>query len=236
MELKSLTSIGNYRNCNDDSCYFDEEKGFLLIADGMGGYSGGNIASDVAVSIFKNHYLGVSEETYRDDLKDLFSMVNSEIIEKAASDYDYQKMGTTLSVFCFHNDKYYIGHIGDSRIYLFRNDQLSLLTEDHNMASEMLRSGKISRKDAEHHPGKHLLTRVLGRKPLPEIYFNSGELLPDDIVLLCTDGISGVLTDKKISNLLKKFREPDAILEELTKKALKSGAMDNLSAMIFKNN
>ena len=155
--IKSITEIGKYRDYNDDSCYYDERKGLMVMADGMGGYAGGSLASSIAVDIFKNHFIGVSRESYKTDLTDMFSICNDEILSEAKRKPAYSEMGTTLTVICFDEGRYYIAHIGDSRAYLFRKGRLTRLTEDHNMVGELLRSGQISMRDAQHHPGKNML-------------------------------------------------------------------------------
>ena len=124
MMIRSITDIGNNRNYNDDSCFYDEKKELMVIADGMGGYAGGSIASVAAVKIFQKHYMGVSEESYQQDLNDLIVMCNNEILELAKRNADYNEMGTTLTALCFRDDRYYIGHIGDSRAYLYRDGEL----------------------------------------------------------------------------------------------------------------
>ena len=233
MLIRTITDIGNDRNYNDDSCFYDEKKNLMVIADGMGGYSGGRIASATAVEIFRKHYMGITEESYKDDLKDLFLMCNNEVIETAKRHKEYSDMGTTLTALCFHEDRYYIAHMGDSRAYLFRNGKLHRLTEDHNMANELLKSGSISQKDANKHPGKHMLTRVIGRNPLSEIAYYSGETYKDDVFFMCTDGISGYLDDKKIAGIIKNSNLEQA-LNQLVKKVLDRKGKDNITAMLAK--
>lgn len=233
MLIRSITDIGNNRNYNDDSCFYDEKKQIMVIADGMGGYSGGRVASAAAVRIFQTHYLEVSSETYRDDLKDLFSMCNDEVVEIAKRHSEYHSMGTTLTALCFHENHYYIGHVGDSRAYLLRNGKLYRLTEDHNIAGELLKNGTISQKEMQKHPGKNMLTRVIGRNPLSEIAYYSGDVYPDDVFLLCTDGISGYLDDKKIAAIIKNGNLEQA-LNQLVKKVLDCKGKDNLTAILAK--
>lgn len=234
MLIKSITDIGNDRDYNDDSCYYDEKKEIMVVADGMGGYAGGRVASAVAVKLFQIHYMGVTEETYQQDFRDLFMMCNQEIIEEAKRNGDYRDMGTTLTVLAFHEERYYIGHVGDSRAYLYRGGKLTRLTNDHNLAAELLRNGQITKKDAQHHPGKSMLTRVLGRLPLSEIDFYSGEAMKDDLYLLCTDGISGYLDDKKIAGIIKNSNHLEQSLNLLVKKVLDRKGRDNLTAILGK--
>ena len=234
MLIRSITDIGNDRNYNDDSCYYDERKELMVMADGMGGYSGGRVASAIAVKIFQTHYMGITEETYQQDLKDLFMMCNQEIISAAKRNENYKEMGTTLTVLCFHEDRYYIGHVGDSRAYLCRGGKLTRLTNDHNLVGELLKSGQISKKDAQHHPGKNMLTRVVGRNPLSEIDFYTGEARKDDLYLLCTDGISGYLDDRKIAGIIKNSNHLEQSLNLLVKKVLDRKGRDNLTAILAK--
>ncbi len=232
--IKSITEIGNYRDYNDDSCYYDERKGLMVMADGMGGYAGGSLASSIAVDVFKKYFIGVSPETYKTDLTDLFSICNDEILSEAKRKPAYSEMGTTLTVICFESGRYYIAHIGDSRAYLFRKGKLTRLTEDHNMVGELLRSGQISKRDAQHHPGKNMLTKVIGRKPLSEISFYSGKIMKDDLFLLCTDGMSGYLDDKKIAAVIKYNYSLEQILNQLVEKVLDREGKDNITAIIAK--
>lgn len=234
MLFRSITDIGNYRDYNDDSCYYDEKKGLMVIADGMGGYAGGRVASALAVKIFQNHYIGVSEATYRRDLTDLFAMCNQDVMEAAKRANSYSEMGTTLTAICFQEDRYYVGHIGDSRAYLFRNGKLTRLTEDHNMVGELLRSGQISKKDALKHPGKNMLTRVIGRMPLSKIDFTAGDTEEGDIFLLCTDGITGYLDDKRIAATIKNSYNLEQTLNILVDKVLDRKGTDNITAIIGK--
>ena len=203
--IRSITEIGNYRNYNDDSC-----------------------------NVFKSHFIGIRQETYKEDLTDLFSICNDEIISEAKRKPAYAEMGTTLTVICFDVSRYYIAHIGDSRAYLFRKGKLTRLTEDHNIVGELLRSGQISKRDAQHHPGKNMLTKVIGRKPLSEISFYSGKIMKDDLFLLCTDGMSGYLDDKRITTVIKYNNSLEQILNQLVEKVLDRDGKDNITAILAK--
>lgn len=235
MVIRSITDIGNHRKTNDDSCYYNENMGLMLMADGMGGYAGGEIASSIAVKIFKDHFMGVTEKTYRDDLTDMFRMCNDEIIAEGKRDPRFRDMGTTLTVMCVADDRYYIAHVGDSRAYLFHNGRLKHLTEDHNMVNMLLKTGQITEKEAKKHPGKSLLTRVLGRNPICEIDFYEGDLQANDVIFMCTDGVSGFLLDKEISALLRKNEDMGDILNHFVKKVLDRGGEDNITAILAKN-
>ena len=235
MVIRSITDIGNHRKTNDDSCYYDEEKAWMLIADGMGGYAGGRIASAITVNVFKDHFHGVSAESYREDLSEMFQLCNSEILAAAQKDTLYREMGTTLTVLAAQDNRYYIAHIGDSRAYLYRRGKLKRLTEDHNVVAMLEKSGQITEKEAKTHPGKSMLTRVMGRKPMGEIDFYEGELKKNDLLLLCTDGISGYLEDREIAAFLKNNDEIEKKLENLVKKVLDQSGEDNITAILAKN-
>jgi protein phosphatase len=144
-------------------------------------------------------------------------------------------MGTTLTVLCVKDDRYYIGHVGDSRAYLIRKGKIKCLTEDHNMVTMLLKSGQITEKEAKYHPGKSMLTRVLGRKPMCEIDFYEGDLKKNDIIFMCTDGISGYLLDKEIVELIKNNKSMEQKLELFVKKVLDRGGEDNMTAILAKN-
>lgn len=235
MVIHSITDIGKHRKTNDDISYYDEHKGLLLIADGMGGYAGGGVASAIAAQVFSDHFTAVAEETYRDDLTALFRLCNDEIVAAAKKDQRYRDMGTTLTVFVAAGTRYYIGHVGDSRAYLFRDGSLKCLTEDHNMVTKLLKTGQISEKEAKKHPGRSMLTRVIGRNPMCGIDFFDGDLQSADMIFLCTDGISGFLLDQEISALLKKNETSEDILSHVVKKVLDRGGEDNITAILAKN-
>ncbi|HMM05597.1 MAG TPA: Stp1/IreP family PP2C-type Ser/Thr phosphatase [Clostridiales bacterium] len=235
MVIRSISDIGKYRKTNDDFSYYDEHKGLLLMADGMGGYAGGRIASSIAAQVFSDHFTTVEEETYRDDLTELFRLCNDEIVAAAKKDQRYREMGTTLTVLVAAKERYYIGHVGDSRAYLLRNGRLKCLTEDHNMVTKLLKTGQINEKEAKKHPGRSMLTRVIGRNPMCGIDFFDGDLKTDDMIFLCTDGISGYLLDKEISTLLRKNENIEDILHHVVKKVLDRGGEDNITAILAKN-
>lgn len=235
MVIRSISDIGNHRKTNDDSCYYDENKGLLLIADGMGGYAGGRVASSIAAQVFSDCFASLNEETYRDDLTELFRLCNNEIVAAAKKEYRFRDMGTTLTVLCVVNQRYYVGHAGDSRAYLFRNGRLKCLTEDHNMVTKLIKTGQITEKEAKKHPGRSMLTRVIGRNPMCGIDFYDGDLKTDDMIFLCTDGISGYLLDKEISALLRKNEDIEDILKHVVKKVLDCGGEDNITAILAKN-
>lgn len=234
MQIRSITDIGNFRNYNDDSCFYDEKKELMVIADGMGGYAGGRIASRIAVDVFRKYYMGITEETYQEELRNLFSISNNAIVDEAKRHNDHNKMGTTLTALCIYEDQYYIAHVGDSRAYLYRDGKLHRLTEDHNLVTELLKTKQITKKEAVNHPGKSMLTRVIGRAPLAEIDFYSGKTEEDDLFLLCTDGVSGSLDDKKIASSIKGNLSIEQMLNKLVNKVLDRGGKDNITAILGK--
>lgn len=232
--FRSITDIGDYRDYNDDSCYYDEKNGLMVMADGMGGYAGGHIASSMAVKVFHDHFMGITEDFYKEELNDLFLLCNNEITEYSKRNKRYKDMGTTLTAVCFKGEKYYIGHVGDCRAYMFRGGKLHRLTEDHNVAELLLKTGSISKKNAEKHPGNHMLTKVIGRTPMPQVDYYEGDLYKDDMILLCTDGLTGYLDEKKILAVLKSHDNPEHILNVLVQKVINNKGKDNITAILGK--
>ena len=235
------TEVGRVREHNEDSLkWFDplekkpasQEKGWLfVVADGMGGYAAGEVASKIAVDVLAQYYetvhppiLNILEEAIREANLQIFqrSRLGSEV-----------GMGTTIVCAAIAKEGLYLAHVGDSRAYLQRHQQLIPLTRDHTLVNDLLETGVITQEEARTHPQRHVLSRALGKKQevQPEL---CGPLSLDenDMLLLCTDGISGYLDDNQISYILQTNAEdPQAAVNALIQFADTIGGEDNATAI-----
>jgi PPM family protein phosphatase len=255
MDYFADTDIGKYREKNED--YFYASDDLFIVADGMGGHRAGEVASKLAVETFVREFKnGLSyviidknpEETAKHSginniqeqniIKELLinsiKISNKEVFKKAYSLPEYYGMGTTLTACYINNNEYNITHIGDSRLYIKRGDELNLLTSDHTITGELLRKGEISYEEAFDHPQRNYLTNVIGvaEEIKPDYY--SCKTLPEDIIIICSDGLSSMLRDKEILNIINKNKKIRDITKNLIKEAIKKGGMDNITIIAIK--
>ena len=230
MEFESFTSKGNIRENNEDNFLIKHEPfPLIVVADGMGGHKAGDVASQVAVDLIKNYEFEFDKEIL-DEVEDLINMVNREIINLGSKNPEYKGMGTTLSLALIYNNKLYIGHIGDSRIYIYRNANLEKITTDDSLVNELIENGKISKGEAFNHPQKHILTQALGTDFTINIENKIIELNDNDILLFCTDGLTDMIREEKIEEIItNNFSDINILTKKLGKKALENGGSDNIT-------
>lgn len=242
MRILGKTDIGRARDMNQDYFFASEERDLpklFIVADGMGGYKGGEIASSLAVNITKNYILNNLKDTPRDKesilnlVRSAIEYANLIIYERACEDKDLQDMGTTLDVCLIYNNKLYIGHVGDSRIYRIRKNIMRKLTKDHSYVETLIKDGSITKEEAYNHPKKNMLTKALGCSTLvePDIMYRA--FLKDDIILMCSDGLTNMLKDNEIYKIL--LDNPENPVEALINKANKLGGYDNITTIIVDN-
>ncbi|MEE0776405.1 MAG: Stp1/IreP family PP2C-type Ser/Thr phosphatase [Bacillota bacterium] len=236
MKAWSLTDIGLKRIENEDFYFCDAEKGLFLIADGMGGHAGGEVASATAVKVVRDHFFGVTEENYRKEISGIFRLANQEIYQLAQRKKHLKGMGTTLAAAAVSGEHLFIGYVGDSRVYLYRNGDIRQLTEDQNIAGQLVRSGELTEEEAMEHPGKNLLTNAMGLHPDLEIAFCHEILEKDDILLMCTDGLNSFLSSSELAQIIHKYeKDLSKALDKMLKTALERGGDDNITIILTKN-
>lgn len=235
------TSKGKVREQNEDSFTVLDcrEKGFMIfaVADGMGGMDFGDLASSTAVSVLKNEFNtcehpGNTIGDIRESLKQLFQKINIEIINKSNERESIAGMGTTMSLCIIDKNWINIGHIGDSRIYLIRDNKIKQLTKDHSYVENLVDTGKITREQARSHPDKNIITKALGLEMEIDLDFFREKIEPGDAVLLCSDGLTNEIDDEGIRSLICQDNDPDKIVKELLEKANKLGGRDNVTALL----
>ena len=236
------SDVGKVREINEDSYYISEsldEVQLYIIADGMGGYNGGEIASSLAIKSAKNYI----ENNFKDIEKDRDSIIqllgssmeyaNMVVYEKAKENPELQGMGTTLEICLIYNNKAYIGHVGDSRIYRVRKQFIRKLTQDHSYVQKLVKEGTITKEQAEHHPQKNMLMKALGCNAFVEPDVMVKGFLKDDILIMCSDGLSNMVDQQTIYEMASKNIEQAT--KDLVQLAKDRGGYDNITVVIIKN-
>lgn len=244
IELGNLTDIGCQREENQDSyCYAEPEsdeqfqtKGRLvMVADGMGGYEGGKIASSIAVDVLRSTYLNSTIEDPEGALADALTTAHLAIRCFAREHPEYSSMGTTCIAAVLCNGSLYYGHVGDSRLYLLRDSQITQLTRDQTLTERMVDEGLLRADEIREHADRHVLTAAMGVGESLAAEFPSAPipLLPDDFLLLCTDGLYDLINDDEL-RVLAGQGEPGTACRQLVETAKSRGGPDNITVQIVK--
>jgi len=247
LEVATRTDAGLVRPHNEDSVFANPGLGLAVLADGMGGYSAGEVASGMATSILgteleKAFAAMAPDEPMADGerwahaaLKQKIEHVNAAIFQASEDQPQYAGMGTTLVAALFHDNTVTVAHIGDSRLYRWRGNELRQLTRDHSLLQEQIDSGIISAEQAQHSQNKNLVTRALGIDPTVAAEMHDHEALPGDIYVLCSDGLNDMVADDEIASSLSAL---SANLElcaiRLVEMANDNGGRDNVSVMLVR--
>ena len=242
MRILAKSDIGKARDMNQDNFYAAQETDkikLFILADGMGGYKGGEIASSVAVYSAQNYICNNFEEIAKDKetilklITDSIEYANLMVYERSKETEELKDMGTTLDVCLIYNNKAFIGHVGDSRIYRIRKNFMRRLTKDHSYVEQLVEDGKITKEEADTHPKKNMLVKAIGCNSLVEPDVTCKAFLQDDILLMCSDGLTNMLKDQEIYKvLLENSENPVAAL---INRANREGGMDNITAIIIDN-
>jgi serine/threonine protein phosphatase PrpC len=232
------THVGRVRKGNEDAFLVDEERGVFLVADGMGGHAAGEIASDIAKRAVGGTLLeGVDRKLAADDLAhsmvDSFRVADLAIAEHVAANPETEGMGTTVTAMVICTDgTYRLGHIGDSRAYLLRDGQLAQLSRDHTWVQREVDEGRLTPSAARKHPYSHILTRALGADPSDAPDLQAGQLEAGDLLLLCSDGLTGMVPDAHLQRILLTEATNEERIAEMIALANKRGGRDNITAVI----
>lgn len=244
LHFAAKTDTGMARPHNEDSVVFSVEHGLAILADGMGGYSAGEVASGIATTVLKE----TLEERLKDYewgagasrskrlqqmMVDAIERTNSAIYEAAQTVQKYRGMGTTLVAALLHHNKIVVAHVGDSRAYRLRHGQLVQLTRDHSLLQEQIDAGLVSAEWARFAPNRNLVTRAMGVADTVEVEIHDHATLAGDIYLLCSDGLSDMIPPKVINEVLVSHAQNlDMICSTLIDKANASGGRDNISVIL----
>ncbi len=232
------TDVGRIRQGNEDNFFAeaDERRGVFVVADGMGGHAAGEVASEMAVSIVSRHLLPLQSvrdpgaaELINKSLQD----ANRAIFERMLAENDKQGMGTTASVMVLSDHGYLIGQIGDSRVYLYRDGTLTQITKDHSYVQEQVDAGLLTPEQARYHPYSNVITRCVGASDEVEADIYSGDVRVGDVFLLCSDGLTGMVDDRRLAQLLMARSGPGRIVDSLIAEANGRGGLDNITAIVI---
>lgn len=243
MVIYGITDTGKVRKINQDTCltYYDEEKNIaiLVVCDGMGGAKAGNIASEIAAEAFLEYIKSkLSKESTMIDITqymtDAVKTANEAVYAKSLDDADCAGMGTTLVAAVVTAAGAAIVNVGDSRAYHISGDKLTQITKDHSVVEDMIDRGDLTRSEANTHPNRNLITRVIGTAPETEPDFFFLNLAAGDYLLLCSDGLSTVVPEQLILAEIKTGPDVEAICRKLIERSVSGGAPDNVTAVLLR--
>jgi PPM family protein phosphatase len=226
------TDTGRQRQANEDS-YFARAPLFA-VADGMGGAQAGEVASRIAARAFERKRTVSREEPAEGQLEKIAQQANREIHKLAQEDSSRAGMGTTLTAALLRDDEVALGHVGDSRAYLLRDGQLKRLTKDHSLVEELRRQGRLTEEQAEEHPQRSIITRALGPEPSVNVDTMTFPARDGDVFLLCSDGLTTMVSDEQIREILVSSRNLRAAVNKLVDAANQGGGRDNITAVAFR--
>ncbi len=236
LQAAACTHVGMRREENQDQHAIVSELGLFLVADGMGGHRAGRLASQLACegAIRAVETLQGATVPLAERLRHAMTSANREIWNAAQKDSDLSGMGTTLVALLFDDKRLALAHVGDSRAYLFRHGRLRALTDDHSIVGELLRRHEITEIDARGHPHRHVLTRALGvrSKTEPDLAEMTPE--PGDVFVLCSDGLTGHVSDTEIAEHLMLEADPESTVQGLVDAAHQAGGLDNITVVLVR--
>lgn len=222
----AASDIGQVREGNEDSYLVIAP--LYAVADGMGGHRGGEVASNLALETVQTLF-----EQGSGTLAEQIEQANRAVFDRSQKDRSVSGMGTTLTAALIDGGRVHLAHVGDSRAYLFRAGELSLLTEDHTLVHKMVVEGEITEEEAETHPHRSILTRALGVDAAVQVDESDVEVAGGDRILLCSDGLTGMVSDEQIREILGRNPDPQPAVDELVTEANRAGGIDNITAVIL---
>ena len=235
------TDPGLVRSTNEDNFFCDEKIGLLIVADGMGGHAAGEIASRLAVTVIRDYFLSLPKQYGKyissygaatNRLNSAVSLANLAILDAARKSPQLKGMGTTIVAVLLNGNKLSIAHVGDSRAYLIRAGSIVQLTQDHSLVNEQIKNDIITASQASQSEMKNILIKALGISEDIEASLDELTVINNDILLLCTDGLSNMITDETILDIILSSRHYDAVCDSLISAANAMGGQDNVTAVI----
>lgn len=239
MEIFGLSDKGLKRSNNEDSFYINKSNRFAIVADGMGGHQGGEVASFMCTSVMSS-ILEKQLKTKKENeeikllLQTALINVNKEIYERSMSDNNLHGMGSTFSFFLNNKDSGLYLNIGDSRIYLIRNQQITQLTKDDSIVAELYDRGEITKSEYSSHPLRHIITKAVGIAEDLTVTVHQSDILNQDYIVLCSDGLHEMINDEEILFHVKKNKTVRKICKRLVQTANDYGGNDNITVIAIK--
>lgn len=246
VKFSGATDVGRARKHNEDSIFLPTDTRLGIVADGMGGHASGEIASRIAVETMSDYYQRTEQEqpltwpykvdrearADRNRMVTSIMLANLEIYERAQRDASCKGMGTTVDAVHFLDDTMIIGHVGDSRVYRYREGKLLQLTEDHSLINDYIKMKRVTAEEAENWPHKNVVVRALGNKDTVQVDLVQESPRAGDTFLLCSDGLTDMLSDAQISRVLDSETDLDRAVDVLIAGANEAGGNDNISVVL----
>jgi len=234
----SITDIGKERELNQDFAYVSEDRignlpNVFIVADGMGGHNAGDYASHLAVDTIIKEIKNSFEQSPVKILQNAISTANDELIKMASDNIKLNGMGTTLVACCVIGRFLQVANVGDSRLYLINQNEIKQITRDHSLVEEMVRMGGIDRETAKNHLDKNVITRAVGAEDKVDIDFFQVELQNGDTILMCSDGLTNMVEDREIQNIVTKDGDIEEKAKNLIDAANAHGGKDNIAVIII---
>ena len=237
LEVGQGTNTGMIRSGNEDNFYSDPDKGLFVVADGMGGHAAGEVASEMAVTIVAellSELRSLPDEDATRAINEAVRRANAAIYERTLTETEKHGMGTTVSLLGLHDWHYVIGQVGDSRVYLLREGRLVQLTKDHSYVQEQVDAGALTPEQARYHPYSNVITRCVGAgaEVQPDIYI--GQAQAGDTFLVASDGLTGMVDDRRLQQLLGSRAPAQRVVDALIAEANGRGGLDNITAIVVR--
>lgn len=237
LTVAARSDVGMIRSGNEDSffAHATKERGIFIVADGMGGHAAGEVASEMSVQIVSRELqdlLDVYGEVAREKVAESLRIANRAIYDRTIQEADKQGMGTTVSMLVVSGARYLIGQVGDSRVYLLRDGALRQLTKDHSYVQEQVDAGFLTPEQARYHPYSNVITRCVGASDTVEPDTYVGEMKPGDVFLVASDGLTGMVDDRRLQQLLLSRASAGRVVDALIAEANYRGGLDNITAVV----
>jgi len=247
IEYAGQTDVGRSRDHNEDAYLLAPESDLFIVADGLGGHAAGEVASAMAVKEIAGFFQATDadgeltwpfkmdrSQSYDENrLGTAIKLANSKIHAHSLSDPNCKRMGSTIVSVYFRKGKAIFGHVGDSRAYLWRGGEFSQVTEDHSLLAQFIRQGNMTPEEIENFPHKNVILRALGQNDSVEVELQSHDIQSGDIYLLCSDGLSGMITDAHIAQIMESFGDDiEGATRELVDAANMAGGKDNVTVVL----
>lgn len=235
----TATDTGRVRQQNEDACLYSPEQGLFIVSDGMGGHQAGATAANIVVRVLPalighRHSAEVPENKgISGQIVRAVTQLNTLLRQESEKHAGLRGMGATLVMVRIVGRRAYITHLGDSRAYLDRKRRLRQLTEDHNIAAALFRLGEITRKELRDHPTRHQLSQYVGMDQDPLLKVRKLDLQAGDRLLLCSDGLSGMISNRRVARILRKQSAPESACNALVEAANAAGGRDNISVIVI---
>lgn len=231
------TDVGVVRSGNEDTYLMANDRGLFVVADGMGGHAAGEVASEMAAKLVAEEFgprRGMSDDELMAQMVGAIRAANGAIFERTLQEHDKRGMGTTVTAMTLLPRRYLIGQVGDSRAYILRGGSFSQITKDHSYVQEQVDAGRLSPEEARVHPYANVITRCVGSSGdvVPDLYI--GTLEAGDLILLASDGLTGMVEDEDLQEILEAGGDLEELVDRMIAEANRRGGLDNITVILVR--